>query len=66
VLSDCSRILLIDLERSDLHIDEGCLDICNLDYARSLPLDARNALTACRPDKRSTLSDLRLNLWLPL
>jgi hypothetical protein len=40
--------------------------IANLDYARSLPLDARNALTACRPDKRSTLSDLRLNLWLPL
>ena len=28
MLSDCSRILLIDLERSDLHIDEGGLDIC--------------------------------------
>src|SRR5262252_779378 len=28
VLSNCSRILLIDLERSDLHINEGGLDIC--------------------------------------
>ena len=27
-LSDCSRILLIDLERSDLHIDERGLDLC--------------------------------------
>ena len=28
MLRDCPSILLIDLERSDLHIDEGGLDIC--------------------------------------